>query len=472
MAPREDWEKVKAPLAEEEDLTKDDKVTPLSEGDIQVLKTYAAAPYADKLKSISDDIKDIEKRIKEKSGVKESDTGLAPSHLWDIMGDSKRLSEEHPLQVARCTKIIKANSENSADNNNNTTANANNDHNEEDLPIGMDEEDEDDDEDAKYVINLKQIAKFVVGLGERVSPTDIEEGMRVGVDRTRYHIELPLPPRIDPSVTMMTVEEKPDVTYTDVGGCKEQIEKLREVVELPLLSPERFATLGIDPPKGILLYGPPGTGKTLCARAVANRTDATFIRVIGSELVQKYVGEGARMVRELFEMARTKKACIIFFDEVDAIGGARFDDGAGGDNEVQRTMLELITQLDGFDPRGNIKVMFATNRPNTLDPALLRPGRIDRKVEFSLPDLEGRANIFRIHTKSMSVERGIRWELISRLCPNSTGAELRSVCTEAGMFAIRARRKVATEKDFLKAVDKVINGYKKFSSTSRYMQYN
>ncbi|KAM3160693.1 AAA domain-containing protein [Lachancea thermotolerans] len=445
MPPKEDWEKYKAPAEEEKQEEKPN--VPLTEGDIQVLKTYGAAPYADKLKETEKDLKDIEARIKEKAGVKESDTGLAPSHLWDIMGDRQRLSEEHPLQVARCTKIIK--------------------------PEASDESPADEDEeDSKYIINLKQIAKFVVGLGERVSPTDIEEGMRVGVDRSKYHIELPLPPRIDPSVTMMTVEEKPDVTYSDVGGCKEQIDKLREVVELPLLSPERFAALGIDPPKGILLYGPPGTGKTLCARAVANRTDATFIRVIGSELVQKYVGEGARMVRELFEMARTRKACIIFFDEIDAVGGARFDDGAGGDNEVQRTMLELITQLDGFDPRGNIKVMFATNRPNTLDPALLRPGRIDRKVEFSLPDLEGRANIFRIHSKSMSVERGIRWELISRLCPNSTGAELRSVCTEAGMFAIRARRKVATEKDFLQAVEKVINGYKKFSSTSRYMQYN
>ena len=180
--------------------------------------------------------------------------------------------------------------------------------------------------------------------------------------RDKYQIQIPLPPRIDPSVTMMQVEEKPDVTYSDVGGCKEQIEKLREVVETPLLHPERFVNLGIDPPKGVLLWGPPGTGKTLCARAVANRTDATFIRVIGSELVQKYVGEGARMVRELFEMARTKKACIIFFDEIDAVGGARHDDGAGGDNEVQRTMLELINQLDGFDPRGNIKVLMATNR--------------------------------------------------------------------------------------------------------------
>ncbi|CAL9730025.1 26S proteasome regulatory subunit 7 homolog [Monosporozyma unispora] len=482
MPPKEDWEKYKAPVDTEEDdknSSKKDEMVPLSEGDIQVLKTYGAAPYANTLKATQKDLKVIEARIKEKAGVKESDTGLAPSHLWDIMGDRQRLSEEHPLQVARCTKIIKGDGESeNADNNNNATDNTtattndNNNNSTESAPTTQGANADEDDEEAKYVINLKQIAKFVVGLGERVSPTDIEEGMRVGVDRSKYNIELPLPPRIDPTVTMMTVEEKPDVTYSDVGGCKEQIEKLREVVELPLLSPERFATLGIDPPKGILLYGPPGTGKTLCARAVANRTDATFIRVIGSELVQKYVGEGARMVRELFEMARTKKACIIFFDEIDAVGGARFDDGAGGDNEVQRTMLELITQLDGFDPRGNIKVMFATNRPNTLDPALLRPGRIDRKVEFSLPDLEGRANIFRIHSKAMSVERGIRWELISRLCPNTTGAELRSVCTEAGMFAIRARRKVATEKDFLKAVDKVINGYKKFSSTSRYMQYN
>lgn len=439
MPPKEDWEKYKAPVEDEAKV--EEKIKPLSEGDIQVLKTYGAAPYGTSLRQIEKDLKDIENRIKEKVGIEESDTGLAPSSLWDVLADKQRMSEEQPLQVARCTKIIKS-------------------------------ADDDSDEKSKYVINIKQIAKFVVGLGEKVSPTDIEEGMRVGVDRTKYEIQLPLPPRIDPSVTMMTVEEKPDVTYTDVGGCKEQIEKLREVVELPLLSPERFVKLGIDPPKGILLYGPPGTGKTLCARAVANRTDATFIRVIGSELVQKYVGEGARMVRDLFEMARTKKACIIFFDEVDAIGGARFDDGAGGDNEVQRTMLELITQLDGFDPRGNIKVMFATNRPNTLDPALLRPGRIDRKVEFSLPDLEGRANIFRIHSKSMSVERDIRWELISRLCPNSTGAELRSVCTEAGMFAIRARRKVATEKDFLAAVEKVIKGNMKFSSTSRYMQYN
>ncbi|KAJ8125118.1 hypothetical protein O1611_g8522 [Lasiodiplodia mahajangana] len=417
------WEKYKKNFADDE--IEEKKIQPLSDEDIQVLKTYGAAPYGTALKKLEQQIKEKQQSVDEKIGVKESDTGLAPPHLWDVAADRQRMSEEQPLQVARCTKIIA---------------------------------DEKDESKSKYVINVKQIAKFVVQLGERVSPTDIEEGMRVGVDRNKYQILLPLPPKIDASVTMMTVEEKPDVTYGDVGGCKEQVEKLREVVEMPLLSPERFVNLG--------------TGKTLCARAVANRTDATFIRVIGSELVQKYVGEGARMVRELFEMARTKKACIIFFDEIDAVGGARFDDGAGGDNEVQRTMLELITQLDGFDARGNIKVMFATNRPSTLDPALMRPGRIDRKIEFSLPDLEGRANILRIHAKSMSVERDIRWELISRLCPNATGAELRSVCTEAGMFAIRARRKVASEKDFLSAVDKVIKGNLKFNSTATYMQYN
>merc|ERR1711988_1536807 len=321
---------------------------------------------------------------------------------------------------------------------------------------------------------MGQIAKFVVGLGDRVAPADIEEGMRVGVDRQKYQIQIPLSPKIDPTVTMMTVEEKPDITYNDIGGAKEAMEKLREVLELPLLHPERFVTLGIDPPKGVLLYGPPGTGKTLSARAVANRTDACFIRVIGSELVQKYVGEGARMVRELFTMARSKKACIIFFDEVDAIGGSRTAGGedGGSDNEVQRTMLQIVTELDGFDARGNIKVLMATNRPDTLDPALLRPGRLDRKIEFSLPDLEGRTHILRIHAKSMNVERDIRYEVIARLCPDTTGAELRSVCTEAGMFAIRARRKSISEKDLMDSVNKVIKGYHKFSSTPKYMVYN
>lgn len=416
---------------------KEEQPKALDEGDIALLKTYGVGPYSKAIRNIEEEIKKIAKKVNDIAGIKESDTGLAPPSQRDLIADKQMMSEEQPLQVARCTKIINAGTE-----------------------------------DAKYVINVKQIAKFVVGLGERVAPTDIEEGMRVGVDRNKYQIQIPLPPKIDPTVTMMQVEEKPDITYKDVGGCKEQIEKMREVVELPLLHPERFVALGIDPPKGVLMYGPPGTGKTLLARAVANRTDATFIRVIGSELVQKYVGEGARMVRELFQMARQKKACVIFFDEIDAVGGARFDDGAGGDNEVQRTMLELINQLDGFDPRGNIKVLMATNRPDTLDPALLRPGRLDRKVEFGLPDTEGRAHIFQIHARAMSCAKDIRYELLARLCPNSTGADIRSVCTEAGMFAIRARRKITTEKDFLDAIDKVIKSYSKFSATPKYMVYN
>lgn len=410
---------------------------PLDEEDIALIKSYGSGPYTSAIKSAEDDIAKLTKDVNALKGIKESDTGLAQPSLWDLVADKQLMGSEQPLQVARVTKIIAPGTE-----------------------------------DAKYLINLRQIAKYVVGLGERVSPTDIEEGMRVGVDRTKYQIHLPLPPKIDPSVSMMTVEEKPDVSYNDVGGSKEQIEKIREVVELPMLNPERFITLGIDPPKGVLLYGPPGTGKTLLARAVANSTDATFIRVIGSELVQKYVGEGARMVRELFQMARSKKACIVFFDEVDAIGGARFDDGAGGDNEVQRTMLQIVTELDGFDARGNIKVLMATNRPDTLDPALLRPGRLDRKIEFHLPDLQGRTNILSIHSRSLSCEKNIRWELIARLCPNTTGAELRSVCTEAGMFAIRARRKAVTEADMLEAVQKVIKGYAKFSATPKYMVYN
>lgn len=419
-----------------------DAPPPLDSEDISLLKSYGVGPYTAQLKKAEASIVTHQKTITELIGIKESDTGLSQPSQWDLVGDKQMMSEEHPLQVARCTKIIPGETSNNND-------------------------------DGKYVINVKQIAKFVVGLGERVAPTDIEEGMRVGVDRQKYSIQIPLPPKIDPTVSLMTVEDKPDVTYDDVGGVKESIDKLREVVELPLLHPERFVALGIDPPKGVLLYGPPGTGKTLSARAVANRTDACFIRVIGSELVQKYVGEGARMVRELFTMARSKRACIVFFDEIDAIGGARSGgEDNGSDNEVQRTMLQIVTELDGFDARGNIKVLMATNRPDTLDPALLRPGRLDRKVEFGLPDLEGRGHILKIHSKRMNCDRDIRFELLARLCPNTTGAELHSVCTEAGMFSIRARRKSVSEKDFLDSVNKVVKGYKKFSSTPKYMVYN
>merc|ERR1711956_61701 len=276
----------------------------------------------------------------------------------------------------------------------------------------------------------------------------------------------------DPLVYNMSHEDPGDVQYSSVGGLGEQIRELREVIELPLLNPELFLRVGITPPKGCLLYGPPGTGKTLLARAVASQLDANFLKVVSSAIVDKYIGESARLIREMFNYARDHQPCIIFMDEIDAIGGRRFSEGTSADREIQRTLMELLNQMDGFDVLGQVKMGMATNRPDTLDPALMRPGRLDRKIEFGLPDLDGRSNIFRIHARSMSCERDIRWELLARLCPNSTGAEIRSVCMEAGMFAIRSRRKVATEKDFLEAVNKVIKAYAKFSATPKYMTYN
>ena len=401
---------------------KEAPVRALDAEDIAFLKNYGLGPYAVSIKKAENDIKDVMKRVNDICGVKESDTGLAPPSRWDLVSDKQMMQEEQPLQVARCTKIINPNTD-----------------------------------DAKYVINVKQIAKFVVGLGDKVAPTDIEEGMRVGVDRHKYQIQIPLPPKIDPTVTMMTVEEKPDVTYSDIGGSKEQIEKLREVVELPMLHPEKFVALGIDPPKGVLLYGPPGTGKTLLARAVAHHTDCTFIRVSGSELVQKYIGEGSRMVRELFVMAREHAPSIIFMDEIDSIGSARMDSGGGGgDSEVQRTMLELLNQLDGFEATNKIKVIMATNRIDILDSALLRPGRIDRKIEFPNPSEDSRVDILKIHSRKMNLVRGIDLKKIAEKMTGSSGAETKAVCTEAGMFALRERRVHVTQEDFEMAVAKVM----------------
>ncbi|KAK3025132.1 hypothetical protein RJ639_043914 [Escallonia herrerae] len=251
---------------------------------------------------------------------------------------------------------------------------------------------------------------------------------------------------------MMTVEEKPDVTYNDVGGCKEQIEKrMREVVELPMLHPEKYVQLGIDPPEGVLCYGPPGTGKTTLARAVANRTDACFIRLIGSELVQKYVREGLGWFVNCFRWHAKKKL-------------------------VSCSLMKLMPLAVHALTMALVEIMkFSAqclNLPDTLDPALLRPGRLGRKVEFGLPNLESRNQIFKIRTRTMNCERDVRFELLARLCPNSTGADIRSVCTEAGMYAIRARRKTVTEKDSLDAVNKVIKGYQKFSATLKHMVYN
>merc|ERR1740117_1877103 len=237
----------------------------------------------------------------------------------------------------------------------------------------------------------------------------------------------------------MKVEKVPDSTYDMIGGLDQQIKEIKEVIELPIKHPELFDALGVAQPKGVLLYGPPGTGKTLLARAVAHHTDCTFIRVSGAELVQKYIGEGSRMVRELFVMAREASPSIIFMDEIDSIGGARMS-GGGGDSEVQRTMLELLNQLDGFEPAQNIKVIMATNRIDILDAALLRPGHIDRKIEFPNPNVENRMAIMKIHSSKMNLLRNIDLKVIGEKMPNASGAECKAVCTEAGMFALRERR--------------------------------
>jgi len=230
-----------------------------------------------------------------------------------------------------------------------------------------------------------------------------------------------------------------------------------QVIELPIKHPELFDSLGISQPKGVLLYGPPGTGKTLLARAVAHHTDCCFIRVSGSELVQKYIGEGSRMVRELFVLARQHAPSIIFMDEIDSIGGSRMDSGkGGGDSEVQRTMLELLNQLDGFEPTQNIKVLMATNRIDILDPALLRPGRIDRKIEFPNPSETARLHILKIHSRKMNLMRGINLRKIAAKMKGASGAETKAVCTEAGMFALRERRVHVTQEDFEMAVSKVM----------------
>ena len=433
-----DKSKEKEPKKEEENNQKEDKLkkTGTDEEDIDILKKYGRGPYTEKIRNIEDEVKTLTKDVNKLCGIKESETGLSLPSNWVKIADKKAINEDC-LMVGRIIKIL-----------------------------------DKDTDHTRYMIHLRKIAKYVVELSDQLSPTDVEEGMRIGVDRKKHQISLPLPPKIDPSVSLMTVEDRPDVTYNDIGGYKEQLDQLREVLELPLLNPQIFEKLGIDPPKGVLLFGPPGTGKTLTARAVANRTDACFIRISGCELVQKYIGEGARMVRELFQMARTKKASIIFFDEIDSIGGVRTDDSEHGDTEVQRTMLEIINQLDGFEARGNIKVLMATNRPDVLDPALIRPGRIDRKIEYELPDLEGRVQIFRIQGRTMSIEKDVRYELLARLTSNCTGADIRSVCIEAGMFAIRARRKTISEKDLLDSIEKVIKGYSKFSANKKYLIFN
>jgi len=258
----------------------------------------------------------------------------------------------------------------------------------------------------------------------------------------------------DSRVRVMELEESPDMTFDHVGGLEKEIEEVREAVEYPLTKPEIFARVGVEPPKGILLYGPPGTGKTLIAKAVAHEAKATFIRMSGSELVHKYIGEGAQLVRELFSLAREKAPTIVFIDEIDAVGSTRTNDGTSGSAEVQRTLMQLLAEMDGFDNRGDVRIMAATNRVDMLDPALLRPGRFDRVIAIPLPDKAGRKAILGIHSRKMTLI-DVDIDRIVDMTENATGADLQAVCREAGMMAVRREADGVSEEDFEKAVRKV-----------------
>ena len=257
------------------------------------------------------------------------------------------------------------------------------------------------------------------------------------------------------NVEKFVIVEKPTISWEEIGGLSHQIQEIREVVELPLKKPELFKKIGITPPKGVLLHGEPGTGKTLLAKAVAASTNSTFIEVVGSELVQKFIGEGAKLVKEIFEFARRKAPSIIFIDEMDALAAKRIEVGTSGEREVNRTFMQLLAELDGFKPLDNVKVIGATNRKDILDPAVIRPGRLDRLIRIPIPNKEARLDILKIHSKDMSFGKNVKLEPLAVRMEGSSGAEIRAVCTEAGYFAIRADRTFVTREDFLKAIDKV-----------------
>jgi len=292
---------------------------------------------------------------------------------------------------------------------------------------------------------------FQVSLNQRLDPERLKPGTRVALNQDSLSVIEILHEAWDPMVSGAEMTDKPSISYADVAGLDEQVESVREAIELPLLKPELFEKVGIVPPKGVLLVGPPGCGKTLLAKAVANHTDATFIRMVGSELAQKYIGEGGRMVRELFSLAKEKSPSVIFLDEIDAIGAKRLDGSTSGDREVQRTLMQLLAELDGFDALQDVKIIAATNRPDILDDALLRPGRFDRVIEIPIPDDDARKSILKVHLKSMNTKK-INIQRIVERTKGYSGAELRATCVESGMIAIRDGRNTVTQTDVMDAV--------------------
>ncbi|WWD21774.1 26S protease regulatory subunit 10B [Kwoniella shandongensis] len=319
-------------------------------------------------------------------------------------------------------------------------------------------------DEERFIVKASSGPRYVVSYRPTLPAAKLKAGVRVSLDMTTLTIMRILPREVDPMVYNMSLEDPGSATFAGIGGLGEQVRELREVIELPLMNPELFERVGITPPKGVLLYGPPGTGKTLLARAVAATLNTNFLKVVSSAIVDKYIGESARLIREMFAYAKEHEPCVIFMDEIDAIGGRRFSEGTSADREIQRTLMELLNQMDGFDSLGRTKIIMATNRPDTLDPALLRPGRLDRKIEIPLPNEQGRLEILKIHAKGINKSGDIDYEAVVKLSDGFNGADLRNVCTEAGMFAIREDRDAVVQEDFMKAVRK-LNDAKKHETT-------
>merc|ERR1712159_391737 len=317
-------------------------------------------------------------------------------------------------------------------------------------------------DDNHCIVSSSVGPEFYVNILSFVDKDNLEPGSSILMHNKVLSIVGILADDVDPMVSVMKVDKAPPETFADIGGLEQQIQEIKEAVDLPLTHPELYEDIGIRPPKGVILYGEPGTGKTLLAKAVANETSATFLRVVGSELIQKYLGDGPKLVRELFRVADENAPTIVFIDEIDAVGTKRYDSNSGGEREIQRTMLELLNQLDGFDSRGDVKVLLATNKIESLDPALLRPGRIDRKIEFPLPDQKTKRHIFKICTAKMTLAEDVNLEEFVMMKSDLAGADIKAVCTEAGLLALRERRMKVTHKDFQTAVEKVL--YKKKGS--------
>jgi len=313
---------------------------------------------------------------------------------------------------------------------------------------------------------------FLVSVNNRIDSSRLVSGARVALNQDTLSVIEILDDSWDPLVVTAEIIDRPDVTFDDIGGLDEQISKLKETVELSFRNPEAFRRFGIEPPKGILLTGSPGTGKTLLAKAVANSTDAVFLGIVASELAQKYIGEGGRLVRELFDLARNRAPAIVFIDELDAIGSKRLDTATSGDREVQRTLMQLLAELDGFESLENVKVIAATNRPELLDEALLRPGRFDRVVEVPMPDEEARLAILSVHTANTPLTKGVSLESLARKTEGFSGAEIMSLVTEAGVTAISEGRKKVSKSDFSKALLAVERNLDNKSNISNHRLYD